>query len=249
MPHTIVFVIIISFIASLVRSTLGFGESLVAVPLFLLFLPVEVAVPLSVMLSIVIALVVVIQDHRKIHFNSAKWLIVYAIPGIPIGIIILIYGNEIYVKLALGALIILYSLFTLLVKTHKRLKEDNAFWLFVCGFLSGILGGAYGLNGPPLVVYGNLRQWSPKHFRATLQAYFLPVSFIGLIGYYIQGLITTEVHEYFLMSLATAIPAIFLGRYLNHQFKDGTFFKYVYWGLVVIGLILVISSLASKNMI
>jgi hypothetical protein len=54
--------------------------------LFLLFLSVEIAVPLSVMLSVVIAVVIVIQDHTKIDFNSAKWLIFYAIPGIPIGI-------------------------------------------------------------------------------------------------------------------------------------------------------------------
>jgi len=247
MSYTIILVLTISFIASLVRSTLGFGESLVAVPLFLLFLPVEVAVPLSVMLSIVIALIIVIQDHSKIHFNSAKWLIFYAIPGIPIGIIILIYGNEFLVKTGLGVLIIFYSLYTLLVKNNKRLKEDNMVWLFVCGFLSGILGGAYGLNGPPLVVYGNLRQWSPKHFRATLQSYFLPVSLIALIGYYAKGLITNEVSQYFLFSLATVIPAIFLGRYLNHRIKDDSFFKYAYWGLVCIGLILIVSSLTSKN--
>lgn len=247
MSYTIIFVLIISFIASLVRSTLGFGESLVAVPLFLLFLPVEVAVPLSVMLSIIIALVVVIQDHKNIHFNSAKWLIFYAILGIPIGIVILVYGSEFLVKIGLGALIIFYSLYTLFIKNNKTLKEDNMLWLFVCGFLSGILGGAYGLNGPPLVVYGNMRQWSAKHFRATLQAYFLPASLIAVIGFYAKGLITIEVHEYFLISLTTAIPAIFFGRYLNHQLKDGSFFKYVYWGLVVVGVILITSSLASGN--
>lgn len=37
MSLTIISILIISFIASLVRSTLGFGESLIAVPLFLLF--------------------------------------------------------------------------------------------------------------------------------------------------------------------------------------------------------------------
>lgn len=84
---TVLFILIISFIASLVRSTLGFGEALIAVPFFLLFLPVDVAVPLAVMLSIVIALVVVIQDHKKIHFHSAKWLILYAILGLPLGIV------------------------------------------------------------------------------------------------------------------------------------------------------------------
>ena len=243
MTSTIILILIISFIASLVRSTLGFGEALIAVPLFLLFLPVEIAVPLSVMLSIVIALVVVIQDHKKIHFDSAKWLIFYAIPGIPLGIVILIYGNDMLIKVVLGIFIILYSLYSLFIKSNKILKEDNKRWLFVCGFLSGVFGGAYGLNGPPLVVYGNLRQWSAKHFRATLQAYFLPVSLISLFGYYAKGLITTEVSTYFIISLITTIPAIFLGRYLNHQLKNGSFFKYVYWGLAIIGIILIVSSL------
>lgn len=110
---TILFILIISFIASLVRSTLGFGESLIAVPLFVLFLPIEVAVPLSVMLSVVIALVIVVQDHAKIHFNSAKWLILYAILGVPVGIIILLYANETVVKVGLGMLLIAYSLYSL----------------------------------------------------------------------------------------------------------------------------------------
>jgi len=195
------------------------------------------------MLSVIIALVIVIQDHKKIHFYSAKWLILYATLGVPVGIMILTYGNEVLVKIGLGILIILYSLYSLRFNNNKTLKEDNKFWLFVCGFLSGIFGGAYGLNGPPLVVYGNLRQWSPKYFRATLQAYFLPVSLISIIGYYVKGLVTSQVNTYFLISLITAIPAIFLGRYLNHQLKDGTFFKYVYFGLIVISLILIISTL------
>ena len=216
---------------------------MIAVPLFLLFMSVEIAVPLSVMLSIFIALIIVIQDHRKIHFNSAKWLIVYAIPGIPIGIAILVYGNEALIKIGLGLLIILYSFYSLFVNKKKTHREENTLSLFACGFISGILGGAYGLNGPPLAIYGNLRKWSAKQFRATLQAYFLPASFLGLIGFLVKGLVTAQVSFYFLVSLITAIPAIFLGRYLNHRLKDGSFFRYVYWGLVVIGVILITSSL------
>jgi uncharacterized membrane protein YfcA len=213
------------------------------VPLLLLFLPVEIAVPLSVMLSIVIALFIVIQDHAKIHIQSAKWLIIFAIPGIPLGLLILIYGNEIFVKTALGFLIIIYSLYSLFGKTKRSLKEDNKLWLFLCGFLSGVFGGAYGLNGPPLVVYGNLRNWSAKHFRATLQAYFLPVSFIGFLGYFAKGLVNSEVTHYFLISLFTSIPAIFLGRFLNHKLNEGSFFKFVYWGLLIVAIVLVINSL------
>lgn len=235
-------ILLISFVASLVRSTLGFGESLIAVPLFLLFLPAETAVPLSVMLSIVIALIIVIQDHKKIHFQSAKWLILYAIPGIPFGILILLYGNEMLIKISLGTLIILYSFYSLYVK-KPTIKSMGKSLLFLCGFLSGVFGGAYGLNGPPLVVYGNLRQWSAKHFRATLQAYFLPVSLLSVLGYYANGLVNREVSNYFLICLITTIPAVFLGRYLNHQLKGDSFFKYVYWGLIVTSIILIFTAL------
>lgn len=236
-------ILLISFVASLVRSTLGFGESLIAVPLFLFFLPVEVAVPLSVMLSIIIALVIVVQDHSKIHFHSAKWLIIYAIMGIPLGILILIYANEYLVKIGLGILIILYSLYSLFGKNAFVLKQDHKLWLFVCGFLSGIFGGAYGLNGPPLVIYGNLRRWKATYFRATLQAYFLPTSLVGFIGYYYKGFVTPEVNRYFLIALISTIPAIFLGRFLNRRLNDQSFFRYVYYGLIIVGILLIINSL------
>lgn len=241
-----IFILTIIFIATLIRSTLGFGESLIAVPLLILFIPIEIAVPLSVLLSIFIAAVVVVQDHKQIHFSSAKWLILFALPGIPLGLVILIYGNEHFVKSALGLLIILYSIYSLAVKQKTALHKGNRFWLFICGFFSGVLGGAYGLNGPPLVVYGNMRNWSSKQFRATLQAYFLPASILGMFGYWYKGLWISTVTHYFLISLPVIIPAIFLGRYLNHQLKGNAFFNYVYIGLILIGLVLFVQSLHSS---
>jgi len=232
-------IVLISFVATLVRSTFGFGESLVAVPLFVLFIPLEVAVPLSVLISVLVALVVVIQDHRDIHIESAKWLIVYAILGIPFGLLILLYGNEYWVKIVLGLLIAGYSVYMLRARNAFRLEADSRGWLFVCGFLSGVLGGAYGVNGPPLVVYGNLRQWSAQHFRATLQAYFLPASLIGVAGYAMKGLVGRVVLSDLLICLPVVLPTIFLGRYLNRKLAGSAFFTYVYWGLVGIGLLLI----------
>jgi uncharacterized membrane protein YfcA len=247
MDTVFMYIFIISFIATLVRSTFGFGESLVAVPLLSIFIPIGVAVPLSVLISVLVALVVVIQDHNKIQLNSAKWLILFAIPGIPIGLLILIYGNEFWVKTGLSALIILYSLYAMFGKNTFRLDTDNKFWLFICGLLSGVLGGAYGVNGPPLVVYGNMRKWNAKDFRATLQGYFLPASLIGVAGYAFKGLITAEVLKYFMISLPAVFPAIFLGRYLNHKLNNATFFKYVYWGLLLIGIFLIVFCLAGMK--
>ncbi len=236
------YILAIIFIATLVRSTFGFGESLIAVPLLILLIPIEIAVPLSVLISIFIAAFVVVQDRRQIHVRSAKWLIVFAALGIPIGLQWLIYGNENGTKLILGLLIICYSIYSLTSKNSFKLPTDHKGWLLICGFISGVLGGAYGLNGPPIVIYGNLRSWTAKHFRATLQAYFLPASILGMFGYWYEGLWISTVTYYFLLSLPVVIPAILLGRYFNHRLKEGRFLRYVYFGLIGVGTLLLSQS-------
>ena len=114
MKATTLHALAVLFLATFIRSVLGFGEALVAVPLLALTMPVQVAAPLAVLVSITVAGVVV----RK-----------------------------------------------------PELHSDRLAPLF--GFAAGILGGAYGMNGPPLVVYGGLRRWQPTQFRAMLQGYFL----------------------------------------------------------------------------
>lgn len=243
MPPYIVYVILVILIATLVRSTFGFGESLVAVPLLILLIPKEVAVPLAVLISAFVAGVIMIQDRRQVHIYSAKWLIIYAAIGIPFGLLLLIYANAEVVQISLGILIAAYALYSLFSKNKFRLKSDNKLWLFACGFISGILGGAYGLNGPPLVIYGNLRRWTPQHFRATLQAYFLPASVLGLIGYAYNGLVTAEIGIYFALCLPVILIAIFAGRYLNKKLSQDRFLKYVFVGLTGIGVLLVVKAI------
>jgi uncharacterized membrane protein YfcA len=238
-------VVLICFVATLVRSTFGFGESLVAVPLLALVVPIEVAVPLGVLLSVMVALIAVIQDRASILFASAKWLIAFALLGIPLGLGVLVYVNETWVRLALGTIIIVFSVYAVANRRIPHLEHDHKGWLVACGFLSGVLGGAYGLNGPPLVVYGNLRRWSPQQFRATLQAYFLPASLLGLGGYALKGLLTATVIRDFGVCLPATIPAVFLGRYLNRKLEGRAFYTYVHCGLIAIGVTLIACTLAA----
>jgi len=240
---TLLFVLLICFVATLVRSTFGFGEALIAVPLLILFVPIEVAVPLSVLLSIFIALVVVIQDHRKIEFKSAKWLILYALLGIPVGFVLLFFARKFWIEMLLGILLLVHSSFVLFGSGKFKKTYNDRILLFVCGFLSGVFGGAYGINGPPLVVYGQLRGWNANRFRATLQAYFFVASTVSVLGYAYKGLITREVLTDFLYVLPMAIPTIFLGRYLNNELKNNHFYKYIYIGLFGMGLFLIIQTL------
>jgi hypothetical protein len=232
-------VLAVIFLATLIRSTFGFGEALVGVPLLVLRLPVAVAAPLAVLVSVLVAGVIVGQDWRKIEVRSAAGLVISALFGIPIGVMLLTRVNDHVVKAVLGILIAVFAAYSLFSRRKVHLKKDHPGLMIGAGFCSGIMGGAYGMNGPPLVIYGSLRRWSPQHFRATLQGYFLPASLAGLIGYAVGGLMVREVWRYFVLSIPLVVIAILLGRFLNHRLRGDSFFKVVYVGLIVIGVVLV----------
>ena len=147
------------FLATVIRSAFGFGEALVAVPLLALAIPVEVAAPVAVLVSITVALIVVLQDWRSIHIRSAVSLVLPTLLGIPVGLLVLKTVPERLVKILLAAVIVGFSAWSLMPRAHVELKNDRMAVFF--GFLAGVLGGAYGMNGPPLAIYGSLRRWAP----------------------------------------------------------------------------------------
>jgi uncharacterized membrane protein YfcA len=235
-------VIAILFLGTLVRSSFGFGEALVAVPLLALVMPVEQAAPVAVLASITIALIILLQDWRKVHFKSAQRLIISTLFGIPVGLYLLQTLPEGIVKAALAIIIMTFSFHSLLNRNSRSLNDDRLAWLF--GFQAGVLGGAYGMNGPPLAMYGSLRRWQPTYFRATLQAYFVPAGIAGMGGYWLAGLWTPTVTHFYLASLPGLILAVIAGRVINSRLRPERFNLYVYGGLMMIGALLLLQSLA-----
>ncbi|HTA60536.1 MAG TPA: sulfite exporter TauE/SafE family protein [Candidatus Baltobacteraceae bacterium] len=233
-------------IATVIRSAFGFGEALVAVPLLAFWLPLPVAAPLAVLVSITIAGIVVIQDWKKIHLRSAGWLVVSSLFGIPLGLLLLTNSHQRGLKAALGIIIIAFAVYSLIGRAPLELKQDSRGWLLACGFCAGVLGGAYGMNGPPLAVYGAMRRWSAQHFRATLQGYFLPASIIGMIGYGLAGLWTSAITRYYLLSLPVTFLGVYLGRAINHRLHGEAFFKYLYLGLAGIGAFLLAQAITGR---
>jgi uncharacterized protein len=199
-----------------------------------------------VLVSITIAAIVVAQDWKKIHLRSATWLVFSTVLGIPVGLLLLTSTHQRIVKATLGMLIIMFSAYSLVGRAPIELRRDSRGWLLVCGFCAGVLGGAYGMNGPPLVIYGAMRRWSAQHFRATLQGYFLPASIIGMVGYWLAGLWTPAVTHYYLISLPLIFLAVFLGRMLNHRMPGESFLQYIYIGLAGIGALLLFQAIAGR---
>lgn len=192
-------------------------------------------------MSVTISLFVVTQDWRQIHFRSVGWLTLWALIGTPVGVLILTNVADRGLKSVLSVVIIAFSTYSLLTRKKQALSDDRFAWLF--GFVSGVLGGTYGMGGPPVAIYGTLRGWSPQHFRATLQGFFLPASIMVIIGYWLTGTWTPTVTRYYAMALPVIFVGTFFGRAVNKRIRGESFLLYVYGGLIIIGLVLLWQSL------
>ena len=64
-----------------------------AVPLLAMRVPIRVAAPLAVLVSVIVAGVIVVQDWRHVHVRSAGRLILASLPGIPLGVWLLARGK------------------------------------------------------------------------------------------------------------------------------------------------------------
>jgi uncharacterized membrane protein YfcA len=240
-----IFVVAVFFVATLVRSAFGFGEALIAVPLLAFVLPVGIAAPVAVLVSITVAVIVLAQDWRHINVRSAAWLVGSTFVGIPLGLILLRTMPEPIVKGVLGVVVAAFAALALWRQGVYELHDDRLAWLF--GVSAGVLGGAYGMNGPPLVVYGALRRWPPERFRATLQGYFLPASIVGMVGYWIAGLWTPSVNRYYLLSLPAVLLAIPLGRVVNARLDTRRFLAVVHASLLASGAGLLLQAIVQRG--
>ncbi len=232
----LVIIILIFFVASLSRSTFGFGDALIAMPLLALIMDIKVATPIVAFMGFFISLVILIRNWQNLEIKKIWRLIVFSLIGIPFGIIYLKDTNEFIVKLVLAIILIIFSCYKLIKPNFFRLKNDK--FSFIFALLSGALGGAYNTNGPPIIIYGSLREWNPQEFRLLLQGIFLPTNLMIIIFHGLAGLWTGLVFQYFFISLPFIFIAILVGRRLNKIIPKERFVKYVYVFLLLIALVL-----------
>ena len=238
-----IIVLPIIFIATLTRSTFGFGDAMVGMPLLTMVIGLSTATPLVGLMGITASATILIKHWRDVHFKSVWPLIVYTLIGIPIGILLLKGLYENVMKSVLAFVIIIFSLYKIFKPKLFALANDKLACVF--GLCAGILGGAYNTNGPPVVIYGTLRQWDPEKFRATLQGYFLPTGSLIAIGHCVGGFWTKTVLLNYLISLPVILIAILLGGMLNRRIPKAKFDNYVYIFLVILGTCLLISTVRS----
>jgi len=221
------------FMASFTRSTIGFGDSLLAMPVLVHFLGLKTASPIVALTASTIGISILRTRWKEVEFGAVKRLIISSMIGIPIGVWGIRNIPEHYVKGALGVVLMAFGLYSIFKPKGPKIGGNTS--ADIAGFLAGILGGAYNLNGGPIAIYGSLAQWNQQKFVATMQGYFLPTGLFIVIGHGVGGLWSQKVFTLFGYAFLLILLGVYLGGKLNKYIKPGTFDLFVYIYMVIMG--------------
>jgi uncharacterized membrane protein YfcA len=162
--------------------------------------------------------------------------------GIPAGVAALSLISAGPLRVGVGVLMILFSLYNFR-RPKLDFKGAGRGADMVVGVLNGMLGGATGLAGILPTIWSGLRGWSRDEQRAVFQPTAVATFLMIIVAFGGAGLITSGTLRLFVMGLPALIAGTWLGWVLYGKLDEATFRKIVLALLIVSGLALVASSL------
>lgn len=203
-------------------------------PLLVGILGIRTATPLVALVGITSEIVILLRYRHALNIQAVAKVALASAVGIPLGVFLLRRVDAEIITRLLGIILIGYALYALFSPTLPPLTHP--LWAYGLGFASGLLGGAYNTSGPPVIIYGSCRRWSPAEFKSNLQSLFLLNSLIALVAHILIGNVTQLVwHNYLVM-----LPGIFLGLVsgfsLDSRIDSHVFRRIVLVLLILLGL-------------
>src|SRR5262245_17239030 len=194
---------LVIYLASFVMGLTGFGIALVAMAFLPWLMSPVTAIVLLTLYALVFSVVVVIPLRRHLTPRALVDLLVGTVAGTPIGVWLLASLPLTALNRLIGLVLVLVVALELRGAMPKHLVGRR--WGLAAGALSGVVGGAVGTPGPPVIVYATTQGWSPATMKANTMGFFVVNQGAILIGYWWAGLLTREVVT---VAAAFALPAL-----------------------------------------
>lgn len=180
-PLQIVLAALGLMLGSFVQGAVGFAYGMIAIPVLLwagLSLPQSVAVVSTTV--IVQTAAGVWRFRRDVVWRDLPGVAIGRYAGLPIGLLAMAALDGVSrgaVKQAVGAVLLGIVTLTVVFKPQPR-ERVAARWSLPVGISSGMLSGAIGMGGPPVVLWMIAHDWSTQRGRGFLWSLFfllLPV--------------------------------------------------------------------------
>lgn len=222
--------------ASIVRTTAGFGFSLVSVPPLAFLLDPVTAVVVAGVIAAPVSIAIAVKDRDHIDRRLLAVILGFGVPGVPLGVWAL---NVLPINVLMLVIAATVLLGTVIVWRGFALRGGLTALAGVSLF-AGASYGATGVDGPPMVAAAQGLGLTPQAQRATLAVSFSSTSLAALAGYSFSGQLTPVVVETLLIGLPGLLIGVAAGERLFKRL-DAARFRQVVLALLVVSSISVMA--------
>ena len=179
-PNTLIPAVFIILVASLLKSTTGFGFALIATPLLLLLWEPTLVVPIVLPLVLTVDVFIVAQNWRLLEPRRLAPMVIAGVLGVPLGTYVLLVASPQVLRLGIAGLVLVSAILLLLGVTIPISRERLAGG--IAGFLSGLLVTSTSISGPPVALFMINQRWAKHTFRTSLGLFFLGQVTLAIIS-------------------------------------------------------------------
>jgi hypothetical protein len=239
--HLLALTSILIFLAAIVRGFSGFGFSLLSITAISIFMPAREIVPSIFLLEVAASLNMIPSIWREIDWRGIGLLLLGYVIFLPVGVYALANVPAPPLQVALGIFVIVTS--AMMLNGFRLEKTPGRAATVATGAASGLLNGAFGIGGPPVVLFYFSTPAAAAVGRASIIAFFLSTDTLGLAELARNGLVTAESFVQFLAWLPALLIGVFAGA-KGFQHMDQTHFRRI---VLMILIALAVVSLAKAG--
>jgi uncharacterized protein len=243
-PLSLAYAVVCVFAAAVVRGYSGFGFSLLAVVSLSLLLPPAQIVPSIFIMEAAASLHLLPGVWRDIHWRALRWLTLGSLLGTPFGVYALAHLPAAPMTLALAVCVLIAAILLARGRTLKSVPGTAA--TFATGTASGLCNGAFGIGGPPVILFFLGSPAGAAAGRASMIAYFLLTDLTGLAWQGGNGLLDRATLWRALMLLPPLAAGLWLG---NRAFRGAAPVEFRRWVLRLLMLLAVLTGAGALRQI
>ncbi len=232
-----------SVIAGLVQGLSGSFFAVTALAFWAWVLPPHLAGPMAVFGSLLGQLLAMRVLWRGFSWKLVAPFIAGGVVGVPLGVMLLPYIDQLTFKAGLGAFLMLWCPVMLLSAELPPIVFGGRLLDVAICWIGGICGGLSGLAGALPTLWCVLRRWERDQQRAVMQAFNLTMHVVTISIYGGRGLISAEsLHMFWVMTPAVVV-AVLAGIWLYGRISAVQFRRMVLVLLSGAGIALLAASL------
>lgn len=228
--------------ASFVQRTTGFGFGIFIMTHLPFLMPsYGEATALSGLLALTTSLIAAWKYRRTITWKRLIPILSVFLVISSAAICLLPLIHEEMLRRILGAVLIAVSIYFTFFSTRIRFGTTLPYQIGA-GTISGLMGGFFGMHGPPAVLYFISSEPDKEHYMGMIQTYFVITNAIMTLVRAMNGFVTSAVGKNYVFCLAAIAAGSVLGSW-TFRHIPGKIFPYVVYGYIGIsGIIILMTS-------